>query len=167
MATKKKTAKKNTIAQRSSLDYKPEKATKKTAKKPAKKTAKAAPPTGEGKAAGSRPPARPGGVSRPKSEQVKHGNRVVIPAGLGVEAAWCSAFVANETHHQTDAVICGWMQAAFPGRDSEVLKKVASVRGKYNRGGFPKITGNPPEVPSQRYDADGDVAMNYGHKLKK
>ena len=74
------------------------------------------------------------------------------------------AFVANAMHHVTDEVITQWMQAAFPGRESQVFSKVAGVRYKYNRGGF-KQTQGVPSTPSQRYDEAGNVATARGKSL--
>ncbi len=95
-------------------------AAKKTTTKPATKKAKT---SKEEKALTmpQRSTLRLTGGAHPSSQKVKHGNKIVITEGLGVQAAWVAAFAANATHKATDVEITFWMREAFPDRQSKVF----------------------------------------------
>ena len=97
---------------------------------------------------------------------------------LGVAATWAKIFEANEANFLAkggrrnhlvlaDPGITEAMQAAFPGRESEVFKQVALVRGRYNRGALFSDDSLPPR-PSHRYMIDGnDKAVRTTARGKK
>lgn len=173
MAIQKKTTSRTAAAKKTA----PKKAAKKaapkksaTAKKaPAKKTTKK---KAAAKKAAATMPQRSAAVkkggARPEAKAVKHGGKVVVPAGVGVQAAWCAIFEANEKLAKksklTDEGITKVLGQAFPGRKSDVFSRVQGVRRKYNTGGFTQTDGVPSTL-SNRYDEEGNVTTARGKKV--
>jgi hypothetical protein len=109
------------------------------------------------------------GGARPVSASITVGAKVVCPAGLGVQSAWCAIFDANEKRgvktRLTDAEITEVLGAAFPKRNSAVFSRVQGVRRQYNEGAF-TATNGVPDVLSNRYDDDGNVTTARGKALE-
>ena len=83
-------------------------------------------------------PSRSTGVRGPRPVGVK--------SGLGVEPTWCRLFgreSGKKKGQLNDAEITAEMQKNFPGRDSQVFRRVGTIRGKFNRGAFNCQDGAP------------------------
>ena len=78
--------------------------------------------------------------------------------GPGVAETWVRLFEQNERaakgKKMTDEDITAELNRTFPKKKSKIFKAVASVRSKYNAGGF--NGGKRPAVQSFRYDTNGE-----------
>lgn len=114
--------------------------------------------------------AESGGSSKPEQ---KAGRGITGKTlGLSIRDTWKHLFQENEKaakgSKKTDEQLQQFMRDEFPGRTGHNFTSpggVQAVRNYYNAGNFDK--GEIPEVPSQKYNEEGEAVTSRGKPLSQ